>query len=356
MHARRRDGLIGAVATALHAVFWFHPLAWWALSRLRRDQELACDAAVLRERPRARRHYANAMLKAQFAGAALPAGSFWPSHPIRERILMLKLPVPGGTRRILGRVAVGGLAVAISVAAYAAGRPPAVAAAAPAARAAHTPGYQLAMRIRRGGAILGAPIVCMNRGGSASISQVESDGGGAWRFELNLRAQSAGPGKVRVALNGSLREGDATRRLDLSLSGPLGKPMSVRLDGTRDTELEITPTAGCTAAHPAPPPPPPPPPPGAPVPPPPPPPSPSSGGVQMPAPPVIPPPPAMPPRPTLPPPPYIPPMGSAVPAPAASPRPAPVAAAKATASPAPAVAAVPATPMAPAASSSADHR
>lgn len=372
MHARRRDGLIGAVGTALHAVFWFHPLAWWALSRLRRDQELACDAAVLRERPRARRHYASAMLKAQFAGAALPAGSFWPSHPIRERILMLKLPVPGGTRRILGRVAAGGLAVAISVASYAAGQPPAVAATGP---GAHAPGYQLALRIRRGDAVLATPIVCMRSGGSASISQAEG-GDKAWSLELNLRAQSAGSGEVRVALAGSLRDGGATSRLNLSLRGPLGKPMSVRLDGTHAAELEILPTAGCTAARPAPPPPPPPPPPAAPAPPPPPPAPPTSGGMLMPAPPVIPPPPtlppapvippppaspAMPPAPTMPAPPYIPPMGSAMPAPVVAPAVAPhpaLAADKArpVANSAPVLAAAPATPTAPAAPSSAGHR
>src|SRR5690348_3441482 len=383
MHARRRDGLIGAVGTALHAVFWFHPLAWWAVSRLRRDQELACDAAVLRERPCARRHYANAMLKAQFAGAVLPAGSFWPSHPIRERILMLKLPVPGGTRRILGRVAAGSLAVAISVASYAAGQPPAVAATGP---GAHAPGYQLALRIRRGDAVLATPIVCMRSGGSASISQAEG-GDKAWSLELNLRAQSAGSGEVRVALAGSLRDGGATSRLNLSLRGPLGKPMSVRLDGTPAAELEILPTAGCTAARPAPPPPPPPPPPAAPAPPPPPPAPPTSGGVLMPAPPVIPPPPTLPPAPVIPPPPappvmppaptmppapYIPPMASAQPAPAAAPasmaRPVLAEArARPAASPEPAIAAAPATPRpavagaaaarpAPAAPSSGDRR
>ncbi|HET9835246.1 MAG TPA: M56 family metallopeptidase, partial [Rhodanobacteraceae bacterium] len=168
MHARRRDGLIGACATTLHAAFWFHPLAWWALPRLRRDQELACDAAVLRERPRARRCYANAMLKAQFAGTVLPAGSFWPSHPIRERILMLKLPVPDGTRRIVGRVALSSLAVAISATAYAASQAPAAAAATP---LSHAREYQIAMRIMRGGETLAAPIVCMKAGGSASIVQ-----------------------------------------------------------------------------------------------------------------------------------------------------------------------------------------
>src|SRR5690348_5308622 len=241
MHARRRDGLVGAIATAFHALFWFHPLAWWALPRLRRDQELACDAAVLRERPRARRSYANAMLKAQFAGAALPAGSFWPSHPIRERILMLKLPVPDSARRVMGRVAVSSLAIAISAAAYAAGQPPAMATpAAPMQPPAHSrsnaPEYQLAMRFTRAGRVIASPVICMKAGDTASVSQSESHDGEAWNLDVNLHAQNSGRDEVRVALNGSLRDGGETGRMNLSLSGPIGKPMSVQMDGAPRSE------------------------------------------------------------------------------------------------------------------------
>lgn len=356
MHARRRDGLIGAIATALHALFWFNPLAWWALRRLRRDQELACDAAVLRERPRARRSYANAMLKAQFAGAALPAGSFWPGHPIRERILMLKSATPDSTRRISGRVAASALAIAISAAAYAAGQPPPAAAASK--LDARAPEYQLTMRIKRDGSVLGTPTVCMKAGGSASISQVESNDHGAWNLDLNLRVQSAGRDEVRVALDGSLREGDKAGRLNVSLSGPIGKPMSVRMDNAPKLELEVVPMHGCPARR-AVPPPPPPPPPGAPPPPPPSPPH--QHGMVMPPPPAMPPPPRLPAPTTIPPPPAVP-MGSVAPMPAPAPRPAmepmtaqaatPVAFARTVAAPRPAMAPQPVVMPLPAAASS----
>src|SRR6185312_1214015 len=62
-HARRRDGWWCLLAQLVVALFWFHPLAWWALAALRHDQELACDAAVLRAHGTQRRSYANAMLK-----------------------------------------------------------------------------------------------------------------------------------------------------------------------------------------------------------------------------------------------------------------------------------------------------
>jgi beta-lactamase regulating signal transducer with metallopeptidase domain len=103
MHARRRDGLWCLLAQPVVALFWFHPLAWWALSALRQDQELACDAAVLREHGAQRRSYAHAMLKTQSALFALPVGCPWsPRHPLTERIAMLKLRQPGQFRRGCG--------------------------------------------------------------------------------------------------------------------------------------------------------------------------------------------------------------------------------------------------------------
>ncbi|MDE1894000.1 MAG: peptidase M56 [Xanthomonadaceae bacterium] len=102
-HARRRDGWWCLLARILAALCWFHPLAWWALAALRHDQELACDAAVLREHGELRRCYAHAMLKTQSAAFALPVGCPWsPRHPITERIAMLKQSQPGRLRRVCG--------------------------------------------------------------------------------------------------------------------------------------------------------------------------------------------------------------------------------------------------------------
>lgn len=105
MHARRRDGWWGLLARIVAAIFWFHPLAWWALAALRHDQELACDAGVLREHRGKRRSYGNAMLKTQSAALALPVGCAWsPRHPLTERIAMLKQVQPGKVRRLGGAV------------------------------------------------------------------------------------------------------------------------------------------------------------------------------------------------------------------------------------------------------------
>jgi len=46
-HIRRRDCLFNYVAQAACALFWFHPLAWSIAATLYREQEFACDDAVL---------------------------------------------------------------------------------------------------------------------------------------------------------------------------------------------------------------------------------------------------------------------------------------------------------------------
>lgn len=119
-HARRGDGWWCLCAQIVAAVFWFHPLAWWALAALRHDQELACDAAVLREHGASRRRYADAMLKTQSAAFALPVGCPWsPRHPVTERIAMLKLKQPAAIRRFAGAFFVGALVAGVASAVYA---------------------------------------------------------------------------------------------------------------------------------------------------------------------------------------------------------------------------------------------
>lgn len=112
-HLRRRDIPAQALAAALTCLFWFNPLVYLASRRFRLDQELACDAAVLRRHPGARRSYGEAMLKTQLAAISLPLGCHWPSrHPLKERITMLKQSSPSAARRRAGSAVIAaGLAV-----------------------------------------------------------------------------------------------------------------------------------------------------------------------------------------------------------------------------------------------------
>jgi hypothetical protein len=93
VHLRRRDNLWNLLASALLVLHWFNPIAWWAARCLRTDQELACDAAVLRcESPDVLAVYAGALLKVQGVAWAPPLATTWQSsHPFVERVRMLHL-------------------------------------------------------------------------------------------------------------------------------------------------------------------------------------------------------------------------------------------------------------------------
>lgn len=111
VHVARGDLLANFAACVARVAFWFHPLVHVAAERLRHDQELACDAAVLRLNPDARRAYADAVLDTQLAVLGLPVGCRWQSsHPLHRRLIMLKHPSPGRLRARLGT----GLALALT--------------------------------------------------------------------------------------------------------------------------------------------------------------------------------------------------------------------------------------------------
>lgn len=105
-HQQRGDISINTFAAAWLCLFWFNPLTYWAIARLRFDQELACDALVLARSGARPRRYAEALLKTQLATESvwrMPLGCYWQSaHPLKERVAMLKRPLPGSRRRIVG--------------------------------------------------------------------------------------------------------------------------------------------------------------------------------------------------------------------------------------------------------------
>lgn len=120
LHVARGDIPAQALATVMRCVFWFHPLVHWAAVRFRFDQELACDADVIQRHPESRRTYGDAMLKTQLAEFGLPLGCHWQSiHPLKERIAMLKHPLPGALRRHSGSFLLTALLSIATVAAWA---------------------------------------------------------------------------------------------------------------------------------------------------------------------------------------------------------------------------------------------
>ena len=114
VHRQRRDNHWNAMAALLCVLHWFNPLAWLALRRMRADQELACDAAVLARHPGSQAAYGRALLLAQGSQFAtgLPWASWQSTHPLIERIEMLKQHSGPAARRKLGLALLGLLAVA----------------------------------------------------------------------------------------------------------------------------------------------------------------------------------------------------------------------------------------------------
>lgn len=243
-HADRHDGLWSLCAFALVALCWPHTLAWWCLRLFRQDQELACDAAVMRTHYGRRRLYAEAMLKAQRTGGPLPAGCAWsPRHPLTERIAMLKVPPHSIRRRRLG---------AGIVAAFAAVTVSAVYAATPTA-AAHVAGatdrYALQVDIGYDGATASMHMrQCLKAGEFFSISGSADDVPG-WHGRFVVLPASDGLLEVRADVDG----------------GPLDKPIRPRVrakpgetatveigevnhadpGASRGIRIDLTPHQGC---------------------------------------------------------------------------------------------------------------
>jgi len=95
-HFDRNDIYWNLIAFVLLAFFWFHPLAWLAYFRFRRDQELSCDQTVLaRKRAESRINYSKALLVAAetappLAFAQLSFKKYGDKEIMFERIKQIK--------------------------------------------------------------------------------------------------------------------------------------------------------------------------------------------------------------------------------------------------------------------------
>ena len=260
MHARRRDGVFCLLAQLLRIAFWCHPLAWWAWLAFRHDQELACDAAVLREHGGARRSYATAMLKTQVANDLLPVGCPWsPRHPVTERIAMLKSSPPSPRTRRIGSTLLTALAATAAGVVYAAS--PVAQQASATGKADHftlaidaaTRGHPASMHFTR----------CVGAGEPFDISG--SDGPGfSWDGQFAVTAAAKGQLELRGKLHTRVDQGGGNTR-EMS-----GQPVVRTLPGVKasivfgqkvdgdhlDTvkladntvRIDLTPTLGCSRA------------------------------------------------------------------------------------------------------------
>lgn len=111
-HLQRGDPLANLAIAFVRCLFWFNPLVHLAATRFRHDQELACDQAVVAAHPHSRRAYGEAMLKTLMTDRQAPLGCHWGfSHPMKERVMQLKSPMPRAWVRRVGIAAVATLAL-----------------------------------------------------------------------------------------------------------------------------------------------------------------------------------------------------------------------------------------------------
>lgn len=103
-HWRQKDHWVNALVATFRALFWFNPLVHWAMNRLRHDQELACDEAILNAHPKHRQSYGEAMLNTALTQQPVPLGCHWGqlTHPLKERIMQLAKPPLSQRKKALG--------------------------------------------------------------------------------------------------------------------------------------------------------------------------------------------------------------------------------------------------------------
>lgn len=94
-HLRRRDHWVRGLELLATALFWWHPVLWWARRNLRRAEERCCDLWVAHVLPGCRRAYAEGLLKTLelMAGVrtALPATATGMDvrEDMKERLTMI---------------------------------------------------------------------------------------------------------------------------------------------------------------------------------------------------------------------------------------------------------------------------
>ncbi len=196
VHLRRGDIAVNALLASMQCLYWFNPLLPLAVRRCREDQEFSCDERVIARGDGARRSYGNAMLKTGLALSPLPVGCHWQDHhPLKERIAMLKRPVPGKKQWFAMVLLSAGLSSGLGYAAWAA-QPAQVE-----KIAAGTAYYSVKLRLDVDGQARDFEV--REHAGKPFVFSMETPAGRTWTGEFKVEPLDA----AHVALSGTLREG-----------------------------------------------------------------------------------------------------------------------------------------------------
>jgi len=116
VHHDRGDLSVNLFALVMLSIHWFNPVAHRAWRAFRADQELACDAVVLRGADGAARHsYGLALVKSACARTPVAACALTPRDQLKARLRMMKAGERRGAGLVLAALLVsGGLALTAS--------------------------------------------------------------------------------------------------------------------------------------------------------------------------------------------------------------------------------------------------
>lgn len=229
VHVCRRDPLANALCALVQCAFWFNPLVHAGARRFRLDQELACDAAVMREHRGMEHSYAQAMLKTQLSSQAALVHCHWRSvHPLKERVMELKQTPPQGLRRLAGQLVAGLLAALGAGAALVAHAGPGVL----------QPGlYRVEMQLS-GSGMAASPTMLVEAGKPFAVAK--GDGDNTWRGDFVLDRVDG----QNVFVKSVIKHNDRVTG-NPSLRVALGEPATIRVQreaggGELRLELKIT--------------------------------------------------------------------------------------------------------------------
>lgn len=93
-HMRRGDPRGNLIITACQVLGWLNPFVHLGAAIARLDQEIACDADVVALTPKARKRYAETLMKAHACTAASPLACAFGRHPLVARVRVLAGPGP----------------------------------------------------------------------------------------------------------------------------------------------------------------------------------------------------------------------------------------------------------------------
>lgn len=102
-HVRRHDFIFNAIASGCRSLLFFHPAAWYAMRRLNLESELACDLAVVGNRPDRRASYAECLVRfarLRATGEPTPWNLDFAGSSVQLKVRIRSMLA--GTRRIPG--------------------------------------------------------------------------------------------------------------------------------------------------------------------------------------------------------------------------------------------------------------